>query len=84
MLGILRDMNIPTGIVINRDGIGDDSLIDTYHNYRIPIMLRVPFDRALAENLAAGRTLVDIYPKYLHTLQELYWQITQLIGRITK
>ena len=84
MLGILRDMNIPAGIVINRDGIGDDSLKDTLHEYRIPIMLRVPFDRTLAENLAAGRTLVDVYPMYKDTLQELYRQITQLVGGMTK
>ncbi len=60
MLGILRDMNIPSGVVINRDGIGDDSLKDILRESNIPILLRVPFDRTLAENLAAGRTLVDV------------------------
>jgi MinD superfamily P-loop ATPase len=84
MLGILSDMNIPAGIVINRDGIGNDSIKNTLHKYQIPIMLRVPFDRVLAENLAAGRTLVDVYPEYQDTLQELYRQITQLVGGITK
>lgn len=84
MLGILRDMNIPAGIVINRDGIGDDSLKDTLREYRIPILLRVPFDRTLAENLAAGRTLVDVYPEYRDTLRELYRQITESVGGMTK
>ncbi len=84
MLGILRDMNIPAGIVINRDGIGDDCLKESLMEYHIPILLRVPFDRILAENLAAGLTLVDVYPEYRDTLQRLYRQITELVGRMTE
>jgi len=80
MLGILRDMNIPSGVVINRDGIGDDSLKDILRESNIPILLRVPFDRTLAENLAAGRTLVDVYPKYRDILRELYQKVTEIVG----
>jgi len=84
MLGILSDMQIPSGVVINRDGIGDDSLEETLREYRIPVLLRVPFDRKLAENLAAGRTLVDVYPQYGDVLRELYQQITEIVGGKTK
>ena len=84
MFGILRDMNIPSGVVINRDGIGDDSLKDTLQEENIPILLRVPFDRTLAENLAAGRTLVDVYPEYRDILRELYRQVTEIVGGKTK
>ena len=84
MLGILSDMNIPAGVVINRDGIGDDSLKDTLQDYNIPILLRVPFDRVLAESLAAGRTLVDVYPEYRDILRELYQKVTEIVGGKTK
>ncbi len=80
MFGILRDMNIPSGVVINRDGIGDDSLKDILRESNIPILLRVPFDRTLAENLAAGRTLVDVYPQYRNVLRELYQKVTEIVG----
>jgi len=80
MLGILNDMNIPSGIVINRDGIGDDSMEDVLRESNIPILLRVPFDRALAENLATGRTLVEVYPEYRDILREVYQRITEIIG----
>lgn len=73
-------MNIPSGVVINRDGIGDDSLKDILRESNIPILLRVPFDRTLAENLAAGRTLVDVYPKYRDILRELYQKVTEIVG----
>lgn len=82
MLGILHDMNIPAGIVINRDGIGDDFLKEFLRENHIPVLLRVPFDRLLAENLAAGHTLIDVYPKYQDTLRRLYRQITEMVGGI--
>ena len=80
MLGILSDMNIPSGVVINRDGIGDNSLEETLRESNIPVLLRVPFDRALAENLAAGRTLVEVYPDYQDILRKVYQRITEIIG----
>lgn len=83
MIGILRDMNIPAGIVINRDGICNNGLEESLREYHIPILLRVPFDRVLAENLASGRTLVDVYPEYRDTLQKLYQQITEIVGGMT-
>lgn len=84
MLGILSDMQIPSGVVINRDGIGDDSLKETLRDYNIPVLLRVPFDRTLAENLASGRTLVHVYPKYRNILRNLYQQITEIVGGKTQ
>ncbi len=84
MLGILSDMNIPSGVVINRDGIGDDSLEDTLRESNIPILVRVPFNRTLAGNLAAGRPLVEVYPQYRIVLRELYQQIAEIVGGKTK
>ena len=80
MLGILGDMQIPAGIVINRYGIGNEYWDESLKEFQVPILLRVPFDRALAENLASGRNLVDIYPEYRVTLLKLYQQITELVG----
>ena len=82
MIGILRDMKIPAGVVINRDGIGDDYLKETLDEYQIPVLLRIPFDRVLAENLAAGHTLVEVYPKYRETMQSLFQKITKLIDEV--
>ncbi len=79
MLGILRDLNIPAGLVINRDGIGDDSLVDIIEKQQIPVLLRVPFDRKLAESLAAGRSLVDVMPSYRQVFMRLYQQISKLV-----
>lgn len=80
MIGIVRDMNIPAGLVINRDGIGDDSLEELIKQEQLPILLRVPFNRLLAENLAAGQSLVDVMPEYREVLVKLYQEIHEIVG----
>lgn len=80
MIGIVRDMKIPAGLVINRDGIGDDSLEELIEKEQLPILLRVPFNRLLAENLAAGQSLVDVMPEYRGVLVKLYQQIIEIVG----
>lgn len=80
MIGIVRDMNIPAGLVINRDGIGDDSLEELIKQEQLPILLRVPFNRLLAENLAAGQSLVDVMPEYQEVLVKLYQEMHEIVG----
>jgi len=77
MVGILRDMNIPAGVVINRDEIGDNG-VETYCSAeKLPILLRIPFDRQIAEGVSKGKTLVDIFPDYLSSFQRLISQIEE-------
>lgn len=80
MIGIVRDMNIPAGLVINRDGIGDDSLEELIQEEKLPILLRVPFNRLLAEKLAAGQSLVDVMPEYREVLVKLYQEMHEIVG----
>lgn len=48
------------GVVINRDGIGDDSVAAYCEAEKIPVIARIPNDRNIAECYAAGRL---IYPE---------------------
>lgn len=82
MLGILEDMNIPAGIVINRDGIGDNSMELFLDEKKIPIMMRVPYDKALAEGIAAGKSLIEIHPQYRTQLQSVFQQIDERVKGI--
>lgn len=75
MLGILSDMHIPAGIVINRDGIGDNRMDEFLAENDLPVMMRIPFDQTLAAGLAAGQPLVEIDPQYRQRFQELFLQI---------
>ena len=77
MVGILRDMNIPAGVVINRDEIGDNG-VETYCSAeKLPILLRIPFDRQIAESISKGKTLVGIFPEYSAVFQRLLSRIQE-------
>jgi MinD superfamily P-loop ATPase len=75
MIGIVRDMGLPSGIVINRDGIGDNRFEKFRVENNLPILMRVPYDKKLAAGIAAGHTIIDIMPEYRQAFRNLYSQI---------
>jgi len=72
---VAHELKIPMGVVVNRDGIGDDRVDELCQSEGLPILLRVPFERKIAEGVARGKTLVDIRPEYVCHFRELYLQI---------
>ena len=80
MTGILREMNIPAGVVINRDGIGDKAVEAYCTAENLPILMRIPFEREIAEGLSAGQPLADIQPIYREKFQALYQQIEAIVA----
>lgn len=79
MLGVITKMGIPMGIVINRDGIGDERMDKFLTQHRLPVLCRIPFDMSLAKGLAEGRTLIDVYPKYRKLFRNLFFQIVECV-----
>jgi MinD superfamily P-loop ATPase len=72
-----RELSMPMGIVVNRDGIGDHSVDEFCEAEGLPILMRIPFDRAIAEGIAQGQPLVDIHPEYRVQFQEMLMQIAK-------
>jgi len=72
---VAQELKIPMGVVVNRDGIGDDRVDAFCQSEGLPVLLRVPFERKIAEGVARGKTLVDIHPEYVNRFRELYLQI---------
>jgi len=61
-VGVARTLGVPTTVVINRDGIGDNG-VETYcRNEGIPVALSIPFDRGIASLYSEGTALVDARP----------------------
>ena len=81
---VAAELGIPTGVVINRNGIGDagisDAGVDAFCAAAgLPILLRIPFERAIAEGIAQGRTLIDIHPEYASRLRDMAQQIAESV-----
>jgi MinD superfamily P-loop ATPase len=72
---IVKELGIPAGVMINRDGIGDNAVGTYCEESSIPILMRIPIDRQVAEGLAQGYTLVEIRPEFGPALREMLGQI---------
>jgi MinD superfamily P-loop ATPase len=71
-VGVARSVKVPAFVVINRDGIGDDCIEKYCEEQQIPIAMRIPFDRKIADLYSRGITLVDAQPKWKERFQALY------------
>jgi MinD superfamily P-loop ATPase len=77
---LTRELDLPAGVVINRDGVGDNGVIEYCQNSGIPILMRIPLERRIGEAIARGQTLVEALPEYLPQFRQLYDQILLLIN----
>ena len=72
---VCRQLGVPAGVVVNRDGVGDRGVDGFCATEGIPILLRIPLDRRIAEAYAEGVPLVTVRLKYLQRFTDLYRQI---------
>jgi MinD superfamily P-loop ATPase len=81
---VARDeLGLPVGVVVNRDGIGYAGVDEYCAVEGIPILMRIPLDRRIAEAVSNGRVLVDALPEYRGAFQDLYLQIAgQIAGLV--
>jgi len=76
---VARDeMGLPVGVVINREGVGDQGVEAYCEAEEIPILMRIPLDRRIAEGYSEGTPLVETVPRYRERFQALYREIEAL------
>jgi MinD superfamily P-loop ATPase len=73
-------MGIPHGVVINRDGAGDDRVDQYCRQNGIPVLLRVPQDRRIAEAYARGLPVVAAFPEMRPAFRGLLAGLTAMTG----
>ena len=71
-VGVARSVGVPIGVIINRDGIGDDQVERFCATEGIPILLKIPFEREIARLYSQGIPLVDAIPEWKERFQALY------------
>lgn len=77
---VAGELGIPAGVVINRDGIGDESVASFCASAGLPILMRIPFQRAISEGIAQGRALLDIHPEYRTRFWNMFQHIQDLLA----
>ena len=66
------ELEIPLGVVINRDGVGDTQVDEFCQKAEIPILMRIPLEREIGAGIAQGKTLIEIQPENQTRFQEMY------------
>lgn len=77
-VAVARELHIPAGVVLNR--CEDESpygryntIVEAYcREQSLPVLIRIPFERAIAEGIARGKTLVEIHPDMIPSFQRLF------------
>ncbi len=61
---VVSQLNIPAGVIINRDGIGNNEVEKYCQTANLPILAKIPMDRRIAEFLSEGIPLLTGLPEY--------------------
>ncbi|MFW6150384.1 MAG: ATP-binding protein [Chloroflexota bacterium] len=71
----VRKLGIPSGVVLNRTGIGDAGVEDYCAREGIPVLLRIPLSTDIARLYSKGTALVEGLPEWKDSFVRLYGDI---------
>ena len=77
-IATIQEVGLPYGVVINKEGMGDDRVEIYCHENNIPILAKIPFDREIATIVSESKILVDEKPEYKKLFESMWEQILLL------
>jgi MinD superfamily P-loop ATPase len=75
---VLRKVNIPFGVVVNRADMGDKKVYEYCGKESIRILLEIPYERRIAELYSKGIPFSSEMPEWVDKFQMLYSKIKVL------
>jgi MinD superfamily P-loop ATPase len=67
----MRKLGRDFGVVINREGIGNNEVMDFCQQEGIPVLARIPDDRRIAELYSRGELVYHEIPEVALQLQKI-------------
>ena len=80
---VVESLQLPLGVVINRDGLGNAGVEDFCRQYGLPVLMRIPFRREYAEGIARGQSLLQVAPDRLADFHHMFQAILRQTGEVT-
>jgi MinD superfamily P-loop ATPase len=77
---VAQELGIPTAVIVNRDGVGDNGVDDYCRQVGLPVLMRIPLDQRIAQSIARGSPLIHIRPEYTEQFRNLYTQMLEIVG----
>jgi len=75
----VRQLGIACGVVLNRAGVGDNSVEEYCRKENIPILLTIPLDTEIARLYSRGITLVEGLPEWKEKFVGLFQKIKETV-----
>jgi len=72
---VLKKLKIPFGVVINRADIGDEKVEQYCQDSKIPVLMRIPFDKEIAIAYSMGIPIIEAKSKYIQEFGRLFEKI---------
>jgi len=76
---MLEKLNIPHGVILNRDGIGDTKVIEYCETKDIPLHLKIPHDHRIAELYSNGIPFTQEMHEYKTMFRDVFNGIREAI-----
>lgn len=73
--------NVPMAAVINRAGIGDDSVQRFCKEKNLPVLASIPFDRSIAAGYSRGEVVAGLSPNLRDTFTSLRDAVRELVRK---
>ncbi|MDI6889167.1 MAG: ATP-binding protein [Methanocellales archaeon] len=75
---VLKKLGIPFGVIINREGIGDQNVQGYCKEEGVPILLTIPMDRRIAEVYSRGVPFILEMPEWKEKFLELFDKVQSM------
>ena len=72
---MVRALGLPMGVVVNRAGMTDESVLRYCAGHRVSVLGEIPDDRKVAEAYSRGETIVDAVPSFARRIEDLLERI---------
>ncbi len=76
---MLESLSIPHGVIINRDGIGDDKVLKYCEAKCIPVHLKIPHDHRIAELYSNGIPFTQQMHEYKIIFKDVFKKIKETV-----
>ncbi len=73
----LKSMDKPMGVVINRAGLGDNTVYEWLSSEGIPVLMKIPFDKQIAQIYSEGNILAQKSENYKEVFLALWNNIKE-------
>ena len=79
----VRILQLPCGVIINRAGLGDESIEKYCLAENIPVLLHIPLDSTIARFYSRGITLVEAIPEWNDKVIAVFNKIEEIVSERT-